>query len=465
MLLYVLRRLAWFVPLFFLISFLAFGLSKLAPGDAVEQMNEKGMGMVSDNTPLERIDLIYQQTAERLGLDKPTFYINLTTAAQSDTLYRILRKSRRTTFQKLSAQYGNWSEIQDYYHSLRAGEEALISIPDSLKTQRNRFRSTVLELYEEHDNKRIENRINRLKEINVLQEQALAIHTNYQRVKETATSYKQYIPALYWHGFDNQYHHWIRNFLCGDFGISLYDYKPVSQKIKSAIFWTLLINCIAIFIAYLLAIYLGVVSARKKDTRTDKGITLTLFILYSLPSFWVATLLVVFFTTPEYGAWTDIFPSTGLGNLSKDAPFWSRFWETTTHLILPIFCVTYASLAFLARQTRNSMLEVLPQLYIQTARAKGLSESKVIWKHAFRNALFPLITIFGSVLPSAITGSVIIEKIFNIPGMGRLMLSSIYTQDWTVVYAILMLGAVMTMLGILIADLLYAWANPRVRLG
>lgn len=133
------------------------------------------------------------------------------------------------------------------------------------------------------------------------------------------------------------------------------------------------------------------------------------------------------------------------------------------YLILPIICITYPAVAFIARQARGSMLEVLQQEYIKTARAKGLPESKVIWKHAFRNALFPLITLVASVLPAAIAGSVTIEMIYNIPGLGWTMLQSINEQDWPIVFAIMMLGAVLTITGILLSDILYALADPRIK--
>ena len=231
---------------------------------------------------------------------------------------------------------------------------------------------------------------------------------------------------------------------------------------KDAAFWTLVMNLISIFIAYIVSIPLGVFSAVKKDSRFDKITTLFLFILYSLPSFWVATLLVVFFTTSEYGGWTDIFPSIGLGDLPSDAPFWSRFWETGSHLILPVLCITYASLAFISRQMRGGMLDVIRQDYIRTAKAKGLDDRTVIWKHAFRNSLFPIITLFAAVFPAALAGSVVIEFIFNIPGMGKLSLDAIYTRDWPIVYTVLMLAAILTMVGTLVADIMYAVVDPRV---
>ena len=134
------------------------------------------------------------------------------------------------------------------------------------------------------------------------------------------------------------------------------------------------------------------------------------------------------------------------------------------HFFLPVVCVTYGALAYITRQVRNSMLGILQSDYIRTARAKGLSERQVIWKHAFPNALFPLITMFGSILPSAIAGALIVELIFNIPGIGKLTIDSIYTKDWPIVYALLLLTAIMTVVGILLAYLLYAWADPRVQL-
>ena len=184
--------------------------------------------------------------------------------------------------------------------------------------------------------------------------------------------------------------------------------------------------------------------------------------LYSLPAFWVATMLIIFFTNGKYGM--HIFPTPGLGTLHASAPFWARFWDKTVHLILPIFCLSYPLFAFLTRQMRGGMISAMQQDYIRTARAKGLPKKKIIWKHGFRNSLFPVITIFASVFPRAIAGSVIIETIFGIPGMGRLALSSILAQDWSIVFTVLMLGSILTIVGILVADILYAWVDPRVKL-
>ena len=207
---------------------------------------------------------------------------------------------------------------------------------------------------------------------------------------------------------------------------------------------------------------MGVVAAAKKNSVFDKTSTLITFLLFSLPSFWIATILVVFFTTPEYGSWTNIFPSIGLGKNYGVQSGWANFWDVAAHLILPVFCLTYAALAFISRQVRGGMLDVLQKDFIRTAKAKGVAPKKVIWKHAFRNSLFPIITLFAAVFPATLAGSVVIEVIFNIPGMGRLAFDAIYAEDWPIVFSVLMLAAILTIIGNLVADMLYAAADPRV---
>ncbi|MFT5647809.1 MAG: ABC-type dipeptide/oligopeptide/nickel transport system permease component [Aureispira sp.] len=260
-----------------------------------------------------------------------------------------------------------------------------------------------------------------------------------------------------------------KGFLRGDFGTSYIDGKEVSLKMKDALYWTLIMNFFAILISYLISIPLGVKSALwklKGNKIIDNINTAFLFILYSLPSFWIGTILLVFFTTAEYSEVLDLFPTSGAQNLDlADDPnttLWMRFIDIAHHLTLPIFCITYGSFAYLSRQMRGSMLGVIRQDYIRTARAKGLSETKVVWKHAFRNSLFPIITLFSSIFPRALSGSIAIELIYAIPGMGQLVLMSITSRDWPVVFTIVMFAAILTMIGNLIADILYAIVDPRV---
>ncbi|MFN7117746.1 MAG: ABC transporter permease [Saprospiraceae bacterium] len=464
MLRYLLKRIFIFIPTLLVISLLAFGLSKVAPGDPVEMLlrNEA----VGDIRNRERV---YNETAHFLGLDKPPFYFALTSAAYPDTLYQIVDKDRREMLQKLIAQYGNWEYISVYYQQIKRLELLLYTLPDSISFQElSLMRSNVKDLYLQHKDNQIFSIFNRIeqslaKDLNLalFAEHAFsALRDSYMDVKELATPHRLMIPDVKWYGFDNQYHNWLIHFIKGDFGTAYTDGRPVAHKINDALFWTLIINGIAILIAYLLAIPLGVFSAVRKDTFWDRFVTVSLFILYSLPVFWIATMLQVFFTTGTYQM--DFFPSYGIGDLNASDSLWTQFTLRASHLILPIFCITYGSLAFISRQMRGGMLDVLQQDYIRTARAKGLGSRAIIWKHAFRNALFPIITLFASVFPAAFAGSVVIEVIYNIPGMGKLTIDAINGRDWPIVYTVLMISAILTMIGILIADILYALLDPRV---
>lgn len=463
---YLLKRLLIFIPTLLAISLLAFGLSKMAPGDPVEQ-SSRGGGLGDAQSSLANAERVYREKARELGLDKPAFYFGISPAAYPDTLYRILRRGQREALAKLAGRYGNWEQIAAYHRSIQVLEGALRQLPAN-PPGAYAARSSLQQLYLAHSDARISSLLDGLA-AEVEQDTALApvlsgtvqgLREAYEAVKRQATPWKLYIPDFKWHGLDNQYHRWISGFLQFDFGKSYYDSRPVAHKMKDALFWTVLINGLAVLAAYMLSIPLGVFSAVWKGSFFDRASTLALFMLYSLPSFWVATMLAVFFTTPEYGM--DWFPSLGLGSLPDEAPFWSRFRETAAHLILPVFCLSYGALAFISRQMRGGMLNVIRQDYIRTAWAKGLNSRQVVWKHAFRNALFPIITMFASIFPSVFAGSVVIEVIFNIPGMGKLTIDAIFQRDWPVVYTVLMLSAILTMAGILISDVLYAWIDPRV---
>ena len=475
MLVYIVKRILYFIPTLLIISIVAFGLSKLAPGDPVDcNLAQQGEGGIEDIYYYEQI---YAETSREMGLDLPNFYFSFTAKAYPDTLYRIYQKEKREIQQKLIAQYGNWNEINAYYQQIRTLELARFNVPDTLaQKEQILLKQTLAQLYYSYKDARIESLLKKieklipsLKEKNVgqgtqmetiLGEPINNLIEKYKKVKQKASPNQLLIPVLRWNGFQNQYHQWLSRFVSGDFGKSCYDKRPVFDKIKEACWWTLMMNLVSIFLAYLLSIPLGVFSAVKRGTLYDRIIGLFLFLLFSLPGFWLATMLVIFFTTPEYGM--NWFASVGLGSISPDDPLLQRIWVRSMHLILPIFCITYGTLAFISRQVRGGMLDVIQQDFVRTARAKGLKEKWVVWKHGFRNALFPLITMFASIFRRAVAGSVVIEVIFNIPGMGRLLFNSIFAKDWPIVFTVLLVMAFLTLLGNLIADILYGLADPRV---
>jgi len=257
-----------------------------------------------------------------------------------------------------------------------------------------------------------------------------------------------------------QYGIWIKRLVTLDLGDSFKDQRPVWDKLKKALPITILLKVISIGLIYLFAVPLGILSAIKRRTFLDNVLTLALFVLYSLPSFWVAQILITYFAGGDY--W-DVFPAYGLHSEGIEA-YGSGIWFTdfTWHLVLPVFCLTYGGLAYLSRMERVGMLEVIRQDYIRTARAKGLSERTVILKHAFRNSLIPILTLMAGLLPALLGGSVIIEKIFNIRGMGWLTFEAILNRDYPVIMGVFTISALLTLLGLLMSDLMYAFVDPRI---
>ena len=265
-----------------------------------------------------------------------------------------------------------------------------------------------------------------------------------------------------------QYGLWLKRIVKLDFGESFsMDRRPVMQKIwdtkqpvtERRLFITLMINLMASVIILIIAIPLGISSATHQNTLYDKITTTTVFIGFATPSFWLALLLMMFF-----GVYLEWLPISGLKSMNyNDLTHWGKTADRATHLILPLFVAAFGGIAGDSRYMRSSMLEVIRQDYVTVARAKGLTERKVIYRHALRNALLPVITLMGLSVPGLIGGSVIFESIFGIAGMGQLFYAGVMTRDYPLIMAILTIGAFLTLFGNLLADLGYMAADPRIR--
>lgn len=257
-----------------------------------------------------------------------------------------------------------------------------------------------------------------------------------------------------------QYWRWLKRLGTLDFGYSLRDHRPIIDELKERIPVSVGLSGLSLFLAYLISIPLGVYSATHPYSRTDRTITVLLFMLYSLPSFWVATMAIVYFGGGDF--W-NVFPVIGLhSSNAENWPAARQFVDFLWHLILPVGCMTYYTLAVLSRYMRTGMLEVIGQDFIKTARAKGLSERTVIWRHALRNSLIPLVTITADILPLLIGGSIVIETLFSIPGMGLLIYEAVFNRDYPLVLAVFTISAFVTLAGILVSDFVYSLVDPRV---
>jgi peptide/nickel transport system permease protein len=258
-----------------------------------------------------------------------------------------------------------------------------------------------------------------------------------------------------------QYAWWTRGAVTFDFGRSTLDRRPVREIILEKLPNTLHLNLIAFVLAALIGVPIGLWSASRSGRLTERAVAIGFFLLYSLPSFWVALILIEFFSVrwnvlPLLGMTSDAYPDLSTAE---------RVTDRVMHLILPVLTLTYGQLAVFARFTKSALTEVIGQDFITAARAKGAGKIVVLWHHAFRNALMPLITLLGLSIPYLMSGSVIVEQIFQWDGIGLLYYNAILSRDYPVVMALTVVTAVVTLLAALLADILYAFADPRVRLG
>lgn len=271
-----------------------------------------------------------------------------------------------------------------------------------------------------------------------------------------------------------QYGLWLKRMGTLDFGTSFASHqRPVFWEkkddqgnvtpgmIQEALPITLLINVLSLALIVVIALPLGVISAIHQNRPPDRAITIFVFVGFAVPGFWLALMLMYWLGVVN--PWLPISGLHSLGYENMSMP--GRLWDLSRHLAIPVFISALSGLAGISLFVRNGMLDVLHQDYITTARAKGLPENTVIYRHALRNALLPLITLLGLSIPGLIGGSVIAESLFAIPGMGKLFYDAVLMRDFPVIMGILTIGAVLTLLGNLLADLAYAWADPRVRRG
>jgi len=257
-----------------------------------------------------------------------------------------------------------------------------------------------------------------------------------------------------------QYLIWLKKLIKLDFGNSFSpDNRKVIDKIAERIPVTIMINVLSLFLILIVAIPIGVLSATHQNSFFDKFTTVFVFVGFAVPTFWLALLLMILF-----GVQLGWLPISGIKSLGYEpSSLFMIILDRTKHLILPVLLSAFGGLAGFSRYVRSNMLEVIRQDYIKTARAKGLSERTVVYHHALRNALLPVITILGLSVPGLIGGSVIFETIFAIPGMGQLFYWSVMSRDYPVIMGILVIGAFLTLIGNLLADLSYSLADPRIR--
>ncbi|MBI3990776.1 MAG: ABC transporter permease [Candidatus Omnitrophica bacterium] len=257
-----------------------------------------------------------------------------------------------------------------------------------------------------------------------------------------------------------QYGKWIVSCAKLDFGVSFSAKRPVKDILKETIPNTVQLSFAALLLDLILGIAIGTLAAVRQYSKFDNFTTVTALTIYSTPEFWLGLMLILIFS--GILGW---LPASGMIDIVRyeQMNFLGKIFDRLRHLVLPAFCLGVGSAAATARYMRGSLLEVIRQDYIRTARAKGLSEGKVIFKHALRAALIPMVTLIGLSLPFLFSGAVIIENVFGWPGMGRVGVDAVFSRDYPVIMAENLIFAIMVIAGNLVSDILYAVVDPRVR--
>ena len=548
-----------FIPTLIIISLLSFLISTNAPGDPVSKIVT---AMGQDGTASQNSDAnqrTKQLVRKKLGLDKPDFYFSLGTAADCDTLYRLVDKNQRSAAKSLTRDIGDWELVSNLYNNIKVPVDTLeLVYPDSAISKKERSFKSQLIFY-----------LNGLKDVASKKELNQKMSSIYEwsdslggirfnnlslaveNINKNGNNWMKYIPTINWYGMNNQYHLWLlgdigleknidtlssiqienkvfsfdefkfvkrgekwfefssgillkdsifkssfdqlnqisfydngrqirvekmedsysvfidrgrKGVLRGDFGISFEDGTYVRDKIFKSVsvsFWLILFS---IILSYLVSVPVGILSASRRGGRFDRWSSIVLFSLYSLPSFFVATVLLYTFANPDLFVW---FPESGIYDPEIFDENWSLYEKIkhqAPYFVLPLVAYTYSSFAFLSRIMRAGMLDVFGKDYIRTARAKGLKEKTVILKHVLKNSLIPIITVFANIFPATVGGSLILESIFNIPGMGKLGYDAILDLDYPMILAVFTISGALTVLGYIVADILYAAVDPRISL-
>lgn len=471
------------VPTFFGISLVIFAVLNFAPGRPGS--GQQAADLTAD-VRQEKSQESFRIFREQFNLDKPVFLnfrFRLDPDDAEDALRLALGETGRSVSERLEAQYRleDWGQYA-VPHLLvvaeradAAGEPALRDL--AVRQLRLAARQPLIRPFDPDPSpaRRAENR-RRDAENAEVRELRYGPDAPEARKREILAAWRSWVDAraerwdwstaetLWILFFDTRFARYWSNLLRLDFGVSLVTREPVLATLGSKLKYSLVLSVGSLILAYLISVPLGILSAVRRDTPTDRSLTVGLFMLYSLPSFFVATLLLYWLSEGSTVPALRIFPTGGwqsrdpMGLTSLE-----QIADVAWHLVLPMFCLTYNSFAALSRYMRTGLLDVLGADYVRTARAKGLPEGSVILKHALRNGLLPILTLLSSLLPAVLGGSVIVEYIFGIPGMGLWVVESIFQRDYNVIMAVQLLSTLLVLFGLLLTDLSYALVDPRIR--
>ena len=431
-----------------MVVLIGFLLIKASPIDQVERLIDQGEFSMDNQKYKE----IYEKTASLHQLDLPYFYFSVTTRNYNRAYFDLILAQEKDFYKNFLGKGHSFSSIDNFYKKVKK-QSQIAEIQDKIPLGLLLFSETTAEM---------------ASEMNTLHKSSTDSYANLKSAYDELISSKsitsKLIPKIFWHGSSNQYHLSLTRIIKGDLGISMRDGRPVFMKIWQRLLLSLLMTVMAFFSCFPLAIWLGKKMHIHKEKKWPKIVEGVLFALASIPLFWFATMALVFLTTPEYSKWLNIFPSVSNFDLFMRNGFWLGIFSNIKQLILPILCIIILELAIVVRQMRTLLQKEEDLPYITTAKMKGLSRNQIVKKHANRSARIQMITMMSSGIISSLAGIVVIEYIFNIPGIGRLLLDSINFSDWPVLLGLILMVYILSSLIVLISDIITQKYDPRLNL-
>ena len=437
---FILKRTASSLLILSMLFLLVFLLGNSIPGDPVEQSLGESW---EHNDGIFQVK--YKSRAEVLGYDMPGFYFSIVPNKFPDTLNRIYPLSRRKWHKSLLYTFNDNETVSIY----------ISNIIYASNHNNSEVRRLVGRLYGISNPREIKEILTGdVSDLLIpLKESATIMISNRSWIQNLLFSFR-------WNSSKNRFHKSLRETFSGG-GTSLVDGQKVGNRISKALSWSVIINLVTATFAYLSAILLGIFLAFRNGKKIEKVLSNLGFVFYALPVFWLATIGITFFTKGNLGI--GLFPGLKLDLLIGGGYFWDIPIISWSYYILPILCMALPVIAYLSRQMKSSIMAEKNKLYAISLESQGLSSTRFFKKQLVKNALFPIVTQLAAIFPALITGSLIIEVLFNIPGMGRLLYDSILANDWPIVFPIVLLAGLFTIIGYFISDLLYLKIDPRIK--
>jgi peptide/nickel transport system permease protein len=440
----------------FLLSIATFYISVSSPIDPIATKYTK-TSVEAGIVTVDEFSIIKEK--QNLGLFLPAFYFRLVPAGFNKNYYQLITNETRELYEKAIFKGLDGTLVLDYLLEFEAWNFKEENWGNAVVSE-SMIEFSFFENLEKHPAfwKSLENKVEGAAEFQ--------IHLN--SIIKKGQTIKRFFPKIIFFK-NNQYHNWFfggsysRGLIRGDFGKSYSNGKSVWVRIKKALPWTFVLSLITIVLSIVSSVFLGLVLGYFNNNWWSKGIKSFLFLLYTMPAFWLATLLLMFFANPDYFNW---FPPGGIKPIYSvvEPDFWQLFTQSLSYMVLPIIALSYSSITMLSRYVQSSTAEAMQSLYVFSARTRGLTEKRVLFKHVLPNVLLPLVTLIGAAIPGLFSGAVVIEAIFSIPGMGQELLNATLNNDVNLVVGILTISGALTILGYLISDALYAIVDPRIKL-